>query len=122
MENARENLDQMNAEIEKTMLTRTASDWETYLNEKGIPAMRVLSLPEAIKHPQIAARKFLRTFPDEPGVIPSHTVPTAPYRLSVSSSAAERRAPRLGEHTDIVLKDLGYSSEEIAQLREQKTV
>lgn len=122
MENARKNLDQMNAEIEKTMLTRTASDWETYLNEKGIPAMRVLSLPEAIKHPQIAARKFLRTFPDEPGVIPSHTVPTAPYRLSVSSSAAERRAPRLGEHTDIVLKDLGYSSDEIAKLREQKTV
>ena len=117
----RQNLDQLNAEVEKTMMTRPAAEWEMYLNEKSVPAMQVLSLPEAINQPQVKARNFMHTFEAADGVA-KFTVPTEPYRLSGSTAPARKRAPKLGEHTDEILSGIGMSSEEIAKLRERQVV
>jgi formyl-CoA transferase len=48
-----------------------------------------------------------------PGIIP---------KLSATPGAIRTPAPKLGEHTDEVLKGLGFSSEEILSLREKKVV
>lgn len=117
----RKNLDQLNAEVEKTLMTRTAAQWETYLNEKGVPAMQVLSLPEAIAQPQVRARNFMHTFEAADGVA-KFTVPTEPYRLSGSDAVKRKRAPKLGEHTEELLGELGMSGEEIKKLRKEGIV
>jgi len=117
----RRNLVELNAEVEKTLLTRTAAEWETYLNEKGVPAMQVLSLPEAIAQPQVKARGFMHTFEAADGVA-TFTVPTEPYRLSGSAAPKRKRAPKLGEHTEEILSDLGMSRDEIEKLRGQQIV
>ena len=120
---ARQNMKELETEIQRTLLTRTAREWEQKFNEDGVPAMQVLSLLEAIAHPHVAAREFIKRFDADPEAgIPAYGIPTAPYRFSQTPSAVSRRAPTLGEHTEAILSALGLSREEIADLRLRKIV
>jgi len=119
----RQNIKELDAEVQKAMLTRTAAEWEDRLNRDGVAAMRILKVTEAVESPQIAARKFLHRFEAEPSInLPSYTIPTAPYRLSESPTRVHRRAPLLGEHTAEILADMGLSQETIADFRKRKIV
>ncbi len=119
----RQNIKELDAEVQKAILTRTAAEWEDRLNRDGVAAMRILKVTEAVESPQIAARKFLHRFEAEPSIkLPSYTIPTAPYRLSESPTRVHRRAPLLGEHTAEILADLGLSQETIADFRKRKIV
>ena len=119
----RRNLKELEAEIQKTLLTRTAREWEQKFNADGVPAMQVLSLLEAVDHPHIAAREFIKRFDADPAAgIPAYSIPTTAYRFSQTPSAIRKRAPKLGEHTDAILAELGLSAEEIAGLRGRKIV
>ena len=120
---ARRNIRELEAEIQQTLVTRTAREWEQKFNRDGVPAMQVLSLLEAVEQPQIAARGFIKRFAADPVAgIPAYGIPTMPYRLSQTPSAIRKRAPKLGEHTDAILSTLGLSAEEIASLRGRKIV
>ena len=120
---ARRNMKELEAEIQKTLLTRTAREWEEKFNQEGVPAMQVLTLLEAVNHPHIAARGFIKRFDADPEAgIPGYGIPTMPYRFSLTPSAVSKRAPKLGEHTDAILSALGLSEEEIAGLRCRKIV
>ena len=120
---ARQNMKELEAEIQKTLLTRTAREWEEKFNQEGVPAMQVLSLLEAVNHPHVAARGFIKRFDADPEAgIPAYGIPTMPYRFSQTPSAISKRAPKLGEHTAAILSALGLSEEEIASLRGRKIV
>jgi len=54
--------------------------------------------------------------------LPPFAVPTSPYRLSASPATIHAMPPRLGQHTDEILAQHGYSDEEIAQLHANGTV
>jgi len=43
-------------------------------------------------------------------------------RLSATPGVWQKPAPDLGEHTDVLLKDVGYSAEDIARLRKDGAV
>src|SRR4051812_13675902 len=117
------NLKALDAEIERRLSTRTAREWEAILNEAGVAAMEVLPLARAVHHPQLEARSFFHKFGDtEATGLPPFAVPTAPYRLSSSPARIRSMPPRYGQHTEEVLTDYGFSIEEIAQLREHKTI
>jgi len=49
-------------------------------------------------------------------------VTRAGFKLSGANPAVESPPPRLGEHTDEVLRELGYSSAEIAELRKARAI
>ena len=120
---ARRNMKELEAEVQKTLLTRTAREWEAQFNRDGVPAMQVLSLIEAINEPQIAARDFIKRFGADPAAgLPAYGIPAMPYRFSGTPAAITKRAPMLGEHTDDILSGLGLSREEIAGLRQKKIV
>jgi crotonobetainyl-CoA:carnitine CoA-transferase CaiB-like acyl-CoA transferase len=120
---ARRNMKELEAEVQKTLLNRTAREWEAQFNRDGVPAMQVLSLIEAINEPQIAARDFIKRFGADPAAgLPAYGIPAMPYRFSGTPAAITKRAPMLGEHTDDILSGLGLSREEIAGLRQKKIV
>ena len=91
------------------------------LQALGVPAGAVLSGPELLEDPQLAARGgFLAQ--DRPGVGVKH-YPSQPYRMRFATPPAERRAPLLGEHTAEVLRErLGMSDEELARLERDDVI
>ena len=90
------------------------------LQAAGLPSGPVQTLQQALDHPQVAAMNLLREVADFPGLNRPARVPDLPIELTVSGGGITRRPPRIGEHTDEILAQLGYSAAEIAALRAAK--
>ena len=110
----KQNREAINREIQTILVTRGAAEWEKLLIEAGVPAGRVLSVPEILNHPHLEERQFITRFPD---VDPPQTLTGGGYRLSDGDAVPPRPAPVLSEHTNIWLQKLGYSNVQIEDLR-----
>jgi crotonobetainyl-CoA:carnitine CoA-transferase CaiB-like acyl-CoA transferase len=118
-----QNMKALDEDIERRLARKTATQWEVILNEAGVPAMEVIPLARAVHHPQLEHRKFFHPFHDTAATgLPRFAVPTSPYRLSASPATIRAMPPRLGEHTDEVLAEYGFSQEEIERLHANGTV
>jgi crotonobetainyl-CoA:carnitine CoA-transferase CaiB-like acyl-CoA transferase len=109
--------------LEQIMLTRTAAEWEDYLQSRHVPASRVRTMGEAAADPQIAARGVLHHFPDgAPGVPGQFSVPVAAFKFDHDGPRVDAPPPRFGEHTEQVLGELGYGAADIAKFRAAKVI
>lgn len=100
----------------------TASHWEGLLRDAGLPAERVRTLREAVADPQLEARGF---FVPEPSRHPGqhrYPLPVGAFRFSEDGPSIVTAAPRVGEHTDAVLGELGMDARTIADLRRREIV
>jgi crotonobetainyl-CoA:carnitine CoA-transferase CaiB-like acyl-CoA transferase len=86
-----------------------------------IPAGPVLSPQQALDDAHVRASGILReiAFPGAPRPAP---LADTPIRLSDTPGALRGRAPLLGEHTEAILSEIGYSNEAIARLRAARVV
>jgi crotonobetainyl-CoA:carnitine CoA-transferase CaiB-like acyl-CoA transferase len=109
-------------EVEAALRSKPAAEWEKILIDVGIPAGRVVTVPEALESPQIKHRDLLQGFDNVPGVDRPIQVTRTGFKLSGANPSANSPPPRLGEHTDEVLRELGYSSAEIADLRKARAI
>jgi crotonobetainyl-CoA:carnitine CoA-transferase CaiB-like acyl-CoA transferase len=103
--------------IAARMKEKTAAEWEDYLQARHVPAARVRELHEALADPHLASRGVLHTHATVPGVGKPVTVPLAAFKFAHGGPSLERPPARLGEHTDEVLKQVGYDDGEIGRLR-----
>jgi crotonobetainyl-CoA:carnitine CoA-transferase CaiB-like acyl-CoA transferase len=101
---------------------RTTDEAVQQLVAAGIPAGPVHSLQNALDDPQVAAMQFLTSIGDYPGLTRPAMVADLPVKLSKSGGGIEQRPPTLGEHTDEVLAELGFTSAEIAAFRAAQAV
>ncbi|MFJ2995724.1 CaiB/BaiF CoA transferase family protein [Pandoraea sp. NPDC087047] len=106
----------LKAEIEAALAQDSAANWETKLVASGVPAGRVLSVPEVLAHPHLASREFVRELL-VPGEAQPQRVTRAGFRLSDGDAAPSAPAPTLGADTQNLLADLGFDAAAIAQLR-----
>ncbi len=121
-ETRRTNRAALKAEFEAGLAAKSAAEWDTLFNAAGIPAGRVLSVPEVFDHPQIAARNLVRTVPSPPGVDRTVAMTRPGFRFSDGDPGPTGPPPTLGEHSAAILGELGYDASEIAALREAKIV
>lgn len=97
------------------LATRPALEWEGDLLANSVPAAAVRELPEAISLEHLASRGFVRPLGDE------RHLGLGFIGRNIEEAAAEP-SPVLGEHGDAVLRSIGYSTEEIALLREEGAI
>lgn len=96
--------------------TRTTQDIIEILGEAKIPCGPVLKPQQTLDHPQVHALGIFEPI-DYPGLPRPAPIGRVPLSPSVSRRETRTRAPLIGEHTDEVLSEIGYSSAEVAQLR-----
>jgi formyl-CoA transferase len=101
--------------IDQVTVTATRAEWLMRLDTAGIPGGPILDYAEAFDTEQAVAREMAVTV-DHPTLGRVRSLGT-PLKLSRTPLDARRRAPRLGEHTDPVLAELGYDAATIAALR-----
>jgi len=121
-EDRKRNRPALTREIEAGLKSRSAAEWESMLNSAGVPAGRVLSVPEALALDQVRGRELVEELEgfDVLGS-PLHLV-TAGYRLGRGERRLHSPPPELGQHTDEILGQVGYSAAEVAALREASAI
>lgn len=100
--------------------TRDADEWLARLRAADIPCGPINEVDEALADPQIIARGMI-VEQIHPAVGPVRSLGN-PVHLSDTPVSYRLPPPALGQHTDEVLADLGYSAEAIAALRAQRIV
>jgi crotonobetainyl-CoA:carnitine CoA-transferase CaiB-like acyl-CoA transferase len=108
--------------LTEIMLTRTAAEWEEYLQERHVPASRVRTMGEALADPQLASRGLLHKHENVPGIEGSFTVPVAAFKFGHDGPRVDRAPPRFGQHNDEILAELGYSAADISGFRSAKII
>jgi crotonobetainyl-CoA:carnitine CoA-transferase CaiB-like acyl-CoA transferase len=101
---------------------RTTREALDALHAAGLPAGPVYTPQQALDDPQVAAMQFLHSISDYPGLHGAVPVSGLPVHLTKTPGVPPRRPPLLGEHTDELLAELGYSTAEISRLRAQAVV
>lgn len=104
------------AVLKEIFPSRSADDWHAFLRDHGVPAGRVRTMEEALADPQLAARGLLQDTPAPMGREGTHRVPVAPFLMSEGNPSIERPAPTIGEHTEAVLAEAGFSETEVSDL------
>jgi len=114
------NRDALNARINVCTATRTSADWVASLNEAGVPTGPIYTIDQMFADEQV---KHLDIAKDVPNAEDRKIrLVGQPFTLSRTPSSMAARPPEVGEQTDEVLAEFGYSADEIAALRAANVV
>jgi len=100
---------------------RTNKEAIKELEKARIPCGPVYDLDSVFADPQLQARELFK-YIDYPGAPRPVPIASTPVRLSETPGQVRRRAPTLGEHTEQVLRGLGFTGEEIAAFRNEGVI
>jgi len=106
-------------ELRAALAARTAREWEEIFGER-VPCAAVRPIEEMFDHPQTGAEEMVTTL--EHPVVGRYRTMTKPIVFSKTPGPSPVAAPVFGQHSDIILAEYGYSSDEIAKLRERGAV
>ena len=105
--------------IEEKLKQQTSAQWVERFAKDDIPAGRVLSIPETVQLDLFQHRTVLQDVETEHGPI---KVIGSGFRLEHGGGSVDRPPATLGQHTDEVLGEAGYTPAEIAEMRSEKVV
>jgi CoA:oxalate CoA-transferase len=112
-ETRKRNRAELNAAIEEALAVRPAAVWEEALNAAGVPAGRVLTIPEVLAEPQVAGREMTRRFD---GVLPDGkplTVVRGGFLVDGEAPLPASPPPKLGEHSQAILDSVAKRKPQI---------
>src|SRR5438105_9834839 len=107
------------AVLSEIMLTRSADEWEEFLQARHVPAARVRSMGEALADPQLATRGVVHRHAAAPGLEGGFGVPLAAFTFAHGGPRIDTAPPALGEHNEEIFSELGVGTV-APQSREEK--
>ena len=113
---------ELRALMEQVMAASPAGQWWRLFNDAGVPAGPVFSVAQALSHPQIESRGMVATFRNAPGIGRDIRVVRTGFKLNGEAPAVDNPPPLLGQHSDEILAELGYSAEDVEALKAEKAV
>ena len=108
--------------LEEALATDSAAAWEARLNADGIPAGRVLGVPEALDTEQVRGRGFVRHFNAVPGVERDVDVVRSGFRLATGDPGPATPPPVLGADTNAILDELGVDQAVRSHLKSEGVI
>jgi crotonobetainyl-CoA:carnitine CoA-transferase CaiB-like acyl-CoA transferase len=109
------NVQEMTAIIEQRFANLTTTEVVDMLDKAGVPGGPIRNIGQVFEDPQTQHLGLRhKVTHSREGEI---EIPGVPYRLSESPAGVHRPPPALGEHTDEVLAELGYTPDQVAAMR-----
>jgi crotonobetainyl-CoA:carnitine CoA-transferase CaiB-like acyl-CoA transferase len=106
--------------FDKVFLEKTRDEWMEIFQKKGLMFSPVLHISEVENDFQARVNDYVVPF-DHP-IMGKINIPGYPIHFSENSAGTHRPAPGIGEHTDEILNGMGYSAEDIEQMKKEKII
>jgi len=114
------NYEAMRPPIDRVFRTATSAVWIARLNAAGVANGEVRNIGQMLDDPQLAAREMVQTLMHP--TAGATRVIGAPIKLSATPASLHSAPPVLGQHTDAILNELGYSPADVAGLRQTRVI
>lgn len=109
-----QNIDELEREIEAVLTTRPTAHWVERMDAAQVPGGPVYGYDQIMNDPHIAARKMVLDI-DHPKIGPMKTI-GLPIKSTGELTAVRKAAPWLGQHSEEVVRSLGYADGDVASL------
>jgi crotonobetainyl-CoA:carnitine CoA-transferase CaiB-like acyl-CoA transferase len=115
-----ENRKALNAEIDTYTASKSSADWIEMMNKAGVPCGPINSIDQVFADPQVRHLGIAQSVKKKDKS--TLTVVGQPVKLSRTGSRIAAPPPALGQHTNEVLKEFGFSAKDIAALRKAHAI
>lgn len=112
--------DRARAELSIVFAAKSRDEWVAFFRGHDVCLSPVLSLPEALAHPNALARRMVIGVESPLGGRERQL--GLPVKVAGEEEAIPGRAPRLGEHDDEILSGIGYTGAQIEDLRSKGVI
>ena len=102
--------------IEEWTTTKTVAEMEEIITGLKIPFGQILTIPECAEHPQTKERNMLWNV-YQPGMDREIRIPGSPVKIHGEEDVCQKASPLLGEDNEAILASLGYTAEQVAELK-----
>ena len=120
MEDLWPNREALGDEIQERIGQKDATDWIRIFEEYDVPAYLIVKVEDLESDEQLVANGMIETPSD--ATMGMRNLIKHPLNIEGLPRAPHRRAPTLGEHTQEILEEIGYSQEELARLQKKGAV
>src|SRR5215216_1150476 len=93
--------------LAEILQSRTAQDWEEFLQARHVPAARVRTMAEAVADPQLSSRGIIHRHDSAAGIDGDFGVPLAAFTFAHGGPRIDSAPPTLGQHNDQIFAELG---------------
>jgi crotonobetainyl-CoA:carnitine CoA-transferase CaiB-like acyl-CoA transferase len=106
--------------FDKVFVTKTQDEWVEILLKEKLMVCPVLNINEIRDDPQARVNNYVVDFKDR--LLGDVMIPGYPIHFSANRAGTRSFAPTLGEHTDLVMRQIGYTDQEIQELKKEGVI